>query len=56
MNEYYKYLITEGFYSYLEYYYEPDDIRINDDNIIETITEKFELLYPIYDLMSYKVK
>ncbi|MFR2838282.1 MAG: phospholipase D family protein [Zhenhengia sp.] len=56
VNEYYKYLITEGFYSYLEYYYEPDDIRINDDNIIETITEKFKLLYPIYDLMSYKVK
>jgi HKD family nuclease len=34
----------------------PDDIRISEDNIVETIIENFGKLYPTYDMMKYKLR
>lgn len=33
----------------------PDDVRISDYNIINTITNNFGLLYPTYELMKYNL-
>ena len=43
------------FYFIIGIEFSPDDIRLSESNIVNTIIENFEHLYPTYDIMKYKL-
>ncbi|OUN51697.1 hypothetical protein B5G18_12505 [Clostridium perfringens] len=47
----------EGRESYLSYYLEPDDYRLeNIDSISKVVVEKMKLLVPLYNLLAFRIK
>ena len=36
--------------------FSPDDIELSENNIVDTIIENFTYLYPIYDMIKYKIR
>ncbi len=44
------------FYFIIGIEFSPDDIKLSESKIVDTIIENFGHLYPTYDLMKYKLK
>jgi hypothetical protein len=47
---------NEEFYFIIGIEFSPDDIRLSETNIFNTIIEHFGYLYPTYGLMKYNMK